>query len=154
MGVSPATLYTWRQYVHANRCDKLIPVSTRPDNVRNTTLAHRPPRCSQTPSHTFPFPVRCVYTDYGRRVSRRIFDALCKEQYRATPTCRHIVTPPRSPKLQGSIERLQGTWRQEFWNCTRLSSPTGDDLTRLIATWQHQYTYELTPCGIALQHSR
>jgi putative transposase len=51
------------------------------------------------------------------------------------------VLPPRSPKLNGRVERLNGTVRREFWECY-----TGDlDLPALghaLRTWEVQYNTE------------
>jgi hypothetical protein len=33
------------------------------------------------------------------------------------------VLPPRSPKLNGGVERCNGAWRYEFYACTELPAP-------------------------------
>ena len=47
------------------------------------------------------------------------------------------VLPPRSPKLNGRVERLNGTVRREFWECSDgdLDLPT---LQSALQAWEDQ----------------
>jgi transposase InsO family protein len=56
-----------------------------------------------------PFPVRALQVDGGSEFMAE-FEAACQE--RALPL---YVLPPRSPKLNGHVERANRTHRAEFW---------------------------------------
>lgn len=49
------------------------------------------------------------------------------------------VLPPRSPKLNGRVELLDGTVRREFWECygSDLALPT---LQLALPDWETAYT--------------
>lgn len=57
----------------------------------------------------FPFPVKAVQVDGGSE-----FMSHFEEQCRADGL-RQFVLPPRSPKLNGHVERAQRTHTEEFW---------------------------------------
>jgi hypothetical protein len=48
------------------------------------------------------------------------------------------VLPPRSPKLNGGVERCNGAWRYEFYACTELPGSVAE-LNPLIDHWQETY---------------
>jgi transposase InsO family protein len=50
------------------------------------------------------------------------------------------VLPPRSPKLNGGVERCNGAWRYEFYACTDLPG-TVQELNPLIDNWQDTYNH-------------
>ena len=56
-----------------------------------------------------PFPIRAIQVDGGSEFMAE-FEAACAE--RAIPL---FVLPPRSPKLNGQVERANRTHRNEFW---------------------------------------
>jgi len=58
-----------------------------------------------------PFPVRAVQVDGGSEFKAE-FEAAC-----AARNLPLFVLPPRSPKLNGRVERANGTARREFWEC-------------------------------------
>lgn len=58
-----------------------------------------------------PFPVQAIQVDGGSEFMAG-FELGCKERGIAL----HVL-PPRSPKLNGRVERLNGTSRREFWEC-------------------------------------
>jgi putative transposase len=58
-----------------------------------------------------PFPVAAIQVDGGSEFMKH-FELACKA--RAIDLW---VLPPRSPKLNGRVERLNGTSRREFWEC-------------------------------------
>ena len=59
----------------------------------------------------FPFPVRALQVDGGSEFMAE-FEAACQ-----APGLALFVLPPRSPKLNGHVERANRTHRQEFWEC-------------------------------------
>jgi transposase InsO family protein len=58
-----------------------------------------------------PVPIQGIQVDGGSEFMAG-FEAAC--QGRGIPL---YVLPPRSPKLNGRVERLNGTVRREFWEC-------------------------------------
>lgn len=59
----------------------------------------------------FPFPVKAVQVDGGSE-----FMSHFEQQCRADGL-RQFLLPPRSPKLNGHVERAQRTHTEEFWEC-------------------------------------
>ncbi len=58
-----------------------------------------------------PFPVQAIQVDGGSEFMAE-FECACQDRQIAL-----YVLPPRSPKLNGRVERLNGTARREFWEC-------------------------------------
>jgi putative transposase len=56
-----------------------------------------------------PFPIRAIQVDGGSEFMAE-FETACQERGLAL-----FVLPPRSPKLNGHVERANRTHRQEFW---------------------------------------
>jgi putative transposase len=56
-----------------------------------------------------PFPIRALQVDGGSEFMAE-FETACQERGLAL-----FVLPPRSPKLNGHVERINRTHRQEFW---------------------------------------
>lgn len=82
-----------------------------------------------------PFPVRAIQVDGGSEFMAG-FETACREAGIAL-----YVLPPRSPKLNGCVERLNGTCRREFWECHDgpLELP---DLQAALRDWERQYNHE------------
>jgi putative transposase len=57
----------------------------------------------------FPFPVRAIQIDGGSEFKKHFEDA-CRER-----GIRLFIIPPRTPKLQGYVERANRTHREEFY---------------------------------------
>jgi transposase InsO family protein len=68
--------------------------------------------CSALPRliRAFPFPFRCIQTDNGSEFGRALTLLLRRLGIRHT----HIR--PRSPHLNGKVERVQRTAREEYWD--------------------------------------
>jgi len=94
-----------------------------------------------------PFPIQRIQTDRGteffaERVQRRL-----KEEF-----IRFRPIPPRSPHLNGKVERSQLTDLTEFWS---RHLPTDPDLDARIQEWQFDYNWRrshgslagMTPAG-------
>ena len=58
-----------------------------------------------------PVPIQAIQVDGGSEFMAG-FETACQERQIAL-----YVLPPRSPKLNGRVERLNGTTRREFWEC-------------------------------------
>jgi putative transposase len=79
-----------------------------------------------------PFPVQAIQVDGGSEFMAG-FEAACQARGIAL-----YVLPPRSPKLNGRVERLNGTCRREFWECYDgpLDLPT---LQAALRAWEVTY---------------
>jgi transposase InsO family protein len=81
-----------------------------------------------------PFPVRALQVDGGSEFMAE-FEAACQELGIAL-----FVLPPRSPKLNGRVERLNGTARREFWELYDgdLELPP---LQAALRAWEERYNH-------------
>ncbi len=79
-----------------------------------------------------PFPPRALQVDGGSEFMAE-FEAACQE--RAIPL---FVLPPRSPKLNGHVERANRTHRTEFWECYEGDLELGP-LRRALRAWEDEY---------------
>jgi transposase InsO family protein len=81
-----------------------------------------------------PFPIRALQVDGGSEFMAE-FETACQERGLAL-----FVLPPRSPKLNGHVERANRTHRQEFWELY-----DGDlellPLQAALRVWEHQYNH-------------
>jgi putative transposase len=82
-----------------------------------------------------PVPVQAIQVDGGSEFMS-VFETACQEREIAL-----YVLPPRSPKLNGRVERLNGTARREFWECYDgdLDLPT---LQAALQDWETFYNTE------------
>jgi len=81
-----------------------------------------------------PFPVRAIQVDGGSEFMAE-FEAACQEQAIAL-----FVLPPRSPKLNGHVERANRTHRNEFWELYDgpLELPP---LQEALRAWEESYNH-------------
>lgn len=82
-----------------------------------------------------PFAVQAIQVDGGSEFMAA-FEQACQTRGIAL-----YVLPPRSPKLNGRVERLNGTCRREFWECYDgdLDLPT---LQAALRAWEVTYNTE------------
>ena len=79
-----------------------------------------------------PDPVRAVQIDGGSEFMAE-FEQACAEA-----TIPLYVLPPRSPKLNGAVERCNGAWRYEFYACSDLPLDI-DKIAKRVDAFQHLY---------------
>ena len=79
-----------------------------------------------------PFPVRGVQVDGGSEFMAE-FEDTCQRL-----GLRLFVLPPRSPKLNGAVERAQRTHTEEFYEVTD-AEPSAEALRPELAAWNHVY---------------
>jgi transposase InsO family protein len=106
---------------------------------------------------TFPFPVRILQTDNDSifphwytagpktpldpPVKKHPFTAMC-ERFHA----QHRLIPPRTPRLNGKVERSHQTDEEQFYRLRRYS--TQKDLQRAFARWLWHYNHTRLHMGI------
>lgn len=81
-----------------------------------------------------PFPITAIQVDGGSEF-RAQFEEECQRL-----GIRLLLTPPRSPRRQGHVERAQGSWRYEFYEAYDLPW-TLQELRPLVQAWQAFYNY-------------
>lgn len=79
-----------------------------------------------------PFTVKALQVDGGSEFMGE-FEATCAEK--KIPL---FVLPPRSPELNGAVERCNGTWRYEFYACRDLPL-TIPEIAKHVDAYQHLY---------------
>jgi transposase InsO family protein len=79
-----------------------------------------------------PFPVRALQVDGGSEFAAA-FEQACQQR-----GLRLFVLPPRSPKLNGSVERAQRTHTEEFYEVTPCAWQI-ETLNRELEAWERTY---------------
>ncbi len=79
-----------------------------------------------------PFPVSAIQVDGGSEFMAD-FEAAC-----AARGILLFALPPRSPKLNGAVERAQRTHTEEFYECS-FASPTVAQLGAELRDWEVVY---------------
>lgn len=79
-----------------------------------------------------PFPVRAIQVDGGSEFAAAFEDA-CRQR-----NIRLFVLPPRSPKLNGSVERAQRTHTEEFYELYQGNLQIGP-LNHALQKWEDTY---------------
>jgi len=79
-----------------------------------------------------PFPVKAIQVDGGPEFED-LFEAECRQR-----GIRLFVLPPRSPKLNGHVERAQRTHTEEFYELTD-SDFDLVSLNKALRRWEHIY---------------
>lgn len=82
-----------------------------------------------------PFPVKAIQVDGGSEFKAE-FEATCQER-----GLRLFVLPPRSPKLNGRVERAQRTHKEEFYQLLDPPDTIAELRARLLEQEQRYNTY-------------
>jgi putative transposase len=85
-----------------------------------------------TLQHRMPFPIRAVQVDGGSEFAAE-FEQACQQR-----GLRLFVLPPRSPKLNGAVERANRTHTEEFYQITACSLEMRK-LNRELRQWENVY---------------
>ena len=81
-----------------------------------------------------PFPVSALQVDGGSEFMAA-FETACQAK-----GLELLVLPPRSPQLNGAVERANGSWRYEFY-AVHDSPDTLAELNPRIDSFQHLYNH-------------
>lgn len=82
---------------------------------------------------SFPFPILHIQTDWGTEFFNDAFQQELHEHYIKFRPIR-----PKTPHLNGKVERTQQTDKTEFWSCFDLKDESLD-LNTLAVEWQEFY---------------
>ena len=86
----------------------------------------------ETLQRRLPFPLRALQVDGGSEFAA-LFEAACQQR-----GVRLFVLPPRSPKLNGRVERANRTHTEEFYELTPCPLSI-TELNRELQTWERTY---------------
>ena len=81
-----------------------------------------------------PDPVKAIQIDGGSEFMAE-FEHACADKNLPL-----YVLPPRSPKLNGAVERCNGAWRYKFYACADLPLPI-DKIAQRVEAFQHLYNH-------------
>ena len=81
-----------------------------------------------------PFPVKAIQVDGGSEFMAEFEDA-CQQR-----SILLFCLPPRSPKLNGRVERANRTYREEFYDCST-ATPTVAGFKADLRDWEHTYNH-------------
>lgn len=83
----------------------------------------------------FDFEIESIQVDGGSEFMAE-FEECCKEK-----GIRLYVLPPASPKLNGRVERANGTYRYEFWNVWDIPTEM-EEVKEMLREFEYHYNYE------------
>jgi len=81
-----------------------------------------------------PWPIKAIQIDGGSEFMAE-FETACQDN--GIPL---YVLPPRSPKLNGAVERCNGAWRYEFYATVDLPARI-DEIAEHVDAFQHLYNH-------------
>jgi transposase InsO family protein len=117
------------QYTAIDDCSRYQVVGLFPRKSASSTLAFLDQLVEE-----MPFSIQRIQTDRGQEFfAYRVQDRLREWCIKFRPI------RPRSPHLNGKVERVQKTALEEFWPTVDLADP---ELDRMLAEWQHFYNWE------------
>lgn len=117
------------QYTAIDDCSRYQVVAVFPRKSAASTLAFLDQVVEE-----MPFSIQRIQTDRGQEFfAYRVQEKLRDWRIKFRPI------KPRSPHLNGKVERVQKTALEEFWPTVDLGDP---ELDRLLAEWQHFYNWE------------
>ena len=85
--------------------------------------------------YEFDFPIKSIQVDGGSEFMGE-FEEYCEEQ-----GIKLYVLPPRSPKMNGYVERANETCRYEFWNVYEIPE-TIEETRKLLKKYERKYNCE------------
>jgi putative transposase len=146
-------LFSGFHFKHFTACDVFSRWQVLEAHGRAT--AHAAAGFLDTILERMPFPVRAVQVDGGSEFMAEFEDA-CRQR-----GVQLFVLPPRSPKLNGHVERSNRTHREEFYQVVKLPT-TLAEVNRALRKWEaihnsyrpHQALRYLTPKSFLKQLER
>jgi transposase InsO family protein len=117
------------QYTAVDDCTRYRVLGLAPDKTATSTLAFLDQVIAG-----MPFPIQRIQTDRGAEFfAYEVQERLMRERIRFRPI------RPRSPHLNGKVERSQRTDLEEFWPTADFAQP---DLDGQLASWLRFYNHE------------
>lgn len=124
------------------RPNKAVKHFTAYDPVAKWTLGHVATRASAASASALldkliakaPFTIRGIQVDGGSEF-KSVFEDECQRR-----GLELFVLPPKSPQLNGAVERNQGAWRYEFYACFDLPHQI-EKLQPLVDAFAHRFNH-------------
>ena len=85
---------------------------------------------------TSPFKIHAIQTDQGSEF-RGEFETAAE-----TLGVKFYYLPPKSPKLNAHVERLNRTWREDFYQVWDFEEHSIEQINRLVDTYAYEYNSE------------
>lgn len=101
-------------------------------DIRSTAVAKLTAEFVDEVIARMPFKVRGIQIDNGSEFMAE-FEEVCRDR-----GVRLFVLPPRSPKLNGHVERAQRTHTEEHWELS-VGDTDVESMRRELREWQHVY---------------
>jgi len=101
--------------------------------VCSRATAHHARTFLETLQQRMPFPIRAIQVDGGSEFMAE-FEQACQEK-----GIRLFILPPRSPKLNGCVERAHRTHTEEFYQVYADDRWELSTLNRVLAEWERIY---------------
>ena len=117
------------QFTAIDDCSRFLVVGLARPPTAQTTLTFLDQVLEE-----MPFAIQRIQTDRGAE-----FFAEEAQRRLMTETIRFRPIPPRSPHLNGKVERAQRTVLEEFWAATDAKA---SDIADQLALWAHHYNWE------------
>ena len=117
------------QYTAIDDCSRYQVVEVFPNRSATSTLAFLDQLIDE-----MPVCIQRIQTDRGQE-----FFAIKVQNWLRSRSIKFRPIRPRSPHLNGKVERVQRTALEEFWPTVDLKDP---DLKTKLADWQHFYNRE------------
>jgi len=122
--------------------DKAIKHFTAYDPVAKWTIGHVARFAKATSARTLldkliaeaPFAIEGIQVDGGSEF-RAEFESACADK-----KLKLYVLPPKSPRLNGAVERAQGSWRYEFYHTYDLPDRL-DELQPFVDAFAHRFNH-------------
>ena len=89
----------------------------------------------------FGFKIKSIQVDGGSEFMAE-FEDYCKEL-----EIKLYVLPPRSPKINGKVERANETYRYEFWNVWDIPTEF-EEVKKMLSEFEYHYNYERPHQGL------
>ena len=80
-----------------------------------------------------PFPIRAIQVDGGAEF-KAAFESECQRR-----DIELFQLPPRSPQLNGHVERNNGAWRYEFYACWEIDTDNLEDTNRWLDAFADEF---------------
>ncbi|HET8679591.1 MAG TPA: integrase core domain-containing protein [bacterium] len=130
---TPVTVRPGLQRVHFSACDVVSRKGVVAAHAQGTSSAAERVLTEDFPR--FGFPVRAIQIDGGSEFQAK-FEAAC-----AARGIRLFVLPPRSPKLNGHVERIHRTVQEEFYDLVEVPDALAEH-NALLREWEGVYNTE------------
>lgn len=82
----------------------------------------------------YPFPIRAVQIDGGSEFKKH-FEEACRER-----GIRVFIIPPRTPKMQAYVERVNRTHREEFYEVENIDLKL-EEYNQQMEQWDKTYNF-------------